>query len=169
MRLIIPALLLLLIWPSSLLAEVRLLKDQAFVKEMFTQISQAKRSIHISTFVFKTTKNRANYANRLVQALIKKSKSGVKVVVVLEKSSYNRSINHANARTMKLLKGGGVDARFDHPKKQSHAKLAIFDGVRIILGSHNLTDTAMRKSREVSLIMEDREKAQELILYIQGL
>ena len=149
--------------------EPRLLLDGEYQRELFQQVKQAKDSIYISTFVFKLGKHPKNKVNQLVQLLAKAVKRGVKVVVLLEKSDHNKSLNQDNQTTAKRLKQLGVQVRFDHPKRQSHGKVAIFDESWILLGSHNLTHSALAKNHEVSLLWQQPEEAKRLLRYLNSL
>jgi len=146
-----------------------LLPDALYYDALVDYIREANRSIDISMFIFKTTKSRQNKPRKLVDELIKARKKGVNVRVILEKSGYEESINEENEKVARQLRKHDITVLFDSIKKTTHTKLVIVDQRFSFVGSHNLTHSALAYNHELSLLIDDRTLAGQLIDYIDTL
>ena len=121
-------------------------------------------------YVFKTTGKGTNSANRVKDALIRASKRGVNVKVLLELEEGNSStLNEENRYTADRLSSGGVKVYFDSPQRRTHAKLVVIDKKYSFIGSHNLTLSALQHNKELSLMIESEEVAVKTAKYIEDM
>jgi competence ComEA-like helix-hairpin-helix protein len=148
---------------------ILLLPDALYYDALVDYIREADRSIDIAMFIFKTTKSRQNKPRKLVDELIKAQKRGVSVRIILEKSGYEESINEENEKVARRLRKNGITVLFDSIKKTTHTKLVIVDQRFSFVGSHNLTHSALAYNHELSLLIDDRTMAGQLIDYIDTL
>ncbi len=108
------------------------------------EIKSANSTIEIEMFVLTS--------EQIISELIEAKERGVEVRVILEK----RDSGITNEETVKRLQQNGIDARFaTREYKLTHAKIIIIDKKKLIIGSHNLTDAALEKNREASVIIRD--------------
>lgn len=154
---------------NGLKGEVFLLENKKFARALTAKIVEATKTIHIATFLFKTSTNRYNYASQLAEELIQARKKGVQVEVILELSDYNQSLNESNEYTLKKLKEGRIKVRFDSVKRQTHTKLAIIDGRFTFIGSHNLSHSALGLNNELSLMIDSEEIANKSLAYFRSI
>lgn len=152
---------------SGVQGKIFFLENERFRHQLFQKIDEAKKSIHIGAYLFKTTNNRRNPANRLLNKLVAAKGRGVKIDLVLEFSDFNSNLNRDNQKTAKILKKHKIKIRFDSKNKQSHAKLIVVDDRWTFLGSHNLSYSALFWNNEVSVMIDSKIIAQKTVQFLQ--
>ena len=130
-------------------------------------IANADQRIDLVMFVFKTGKGRNNRPAALVRDLVTARQRGVEVRVILEDSGHDPGLNRTNQETAKALRKGGVAVFFDSPSRTNHAKLAVIDGRYCLVGSHNLTQSALKYNHEFSLLLDNPALAEEIRAYME--
>ncbi len=154
---------------NGLKGEIFLLENKNFARVLTAKIMEAKESIRIVTFLFKTSTNKYNYATQLAEELIQAGRRGVQVEVILEQSDYSHSLNESNGFTLRHLKKNGIKVRFDSIKRQTHTKLAIIDDKYTFIGSHNLSHSALGINNELSLMIESKKIAKKSMNYFRSI
>jgi len=149
--------------------EVRILADEDYFPALEQIIDSARSQISLVMFLFKTSRSKNNRPAQIADALIRARQRGVQVEVLLEKSNYDDELNRINRRVAKRLKKNDVTVYFDTKGTTTHAKLLVVDRTLCLLGSHNLTQAALRYNHEVSLLISNRQLAAELLDYIKSL
>lgn len=144
---------------------ITLLENRQFHRELSSRIRQAKSSIHLVYFLFKITDSPGNLSTRIASELIDAARRGVQVTVVLEDGSHDDSIRRENRRTAKMLRRGGVTVIFDSPLRVTHVKAAVIDGRHVLMGSHNLTHSALTRNNELSLYVDSPTLASRILAY----
>ena len=125
------------------------------------------RSIFISIFSFKAGVHKNSYPDRILGHLAKAVKRGVDVKVILENTGrVNYELNVQNRRTGKLMEEKGVKVYFDSPRTTTHAKLIVIDERLVILGSHNLTQSALKHNNEISIMLSRPDLAKRARNYM---
>lgn len=149
---------------------VTLLKNRDYFPAMIKAIHGAEKEIVMSLFLFKTNGYRKNYPDRLLNNLIRAAERGIKVKILLEigKDS-NSQINKNNMETAKRLKNGGIDVYFDSLHTTTHTKVVVIDRRYTFLGSHNLTNSALKYNNELSIFIDSTKVARETLSYIDSL
>ena len=74
-----------------------------------------------------------------------------------------------NRETVGRLRKMGVTVYLDAPETTTHTKLAVIDGRYTFIGSHNLTQSALKYNNEISVEVESREVAAEALDYLKSL
>jgi len=143
------------------------LPNKAYYKVLMNFIRFAEKRIDISMFLFKATKSPKNKPALLTRALIAAHKRGVKVTVTLENSGYDAKLNEENRRVANHLTKNGIQVHFDIKKITTHTKIAVIDKRFCFVGSHNFTHTALTYSNELSLLVDSKKMASELLGYIE--
>jgi len=146
--------------------QVIMLADDEYYPALKSFIDYAAKRIDISMFLFKTTRSRKNRANRLIKDLARAKKRGVAVNVLLENSGYDESINEENRRTARKLRKAGIAVRFESRETTTHTKAVVIDGRFCFVGSHNFTGSALYYNHELSLLVDSRALAADLLEYI---
>jgi phosphatidylserine/phosphatidylglycerophosphate/cardiolipin synthase-like enzyme len=62
-----------------------------------------------------------------------------------------------------------VEVFFDSPKRTTHTKLAVIDGRYTFIGSHNMTQSALKHNNELSVLIDSQAVADKTLNYIKGL
>lgn len=155
---------------KSYVATLTMLADGVFYDAVISGIRRARKEISGSFFLFKATGTPANLPTLLVDELVAARRRGVGVTIVLERDPAGAgSVYEQNLRTASLLRQGGVKVRFDGPDTTTHVKALVIDGRYVYLGSHNLTQSALRFNNELSVMVDSREFAAEVTTYLDSL
>lgn len=151
-------------------ATVTMLPDEKYYDALSSGIRRAKKEIKGCFFLFKTTGSHGNLPMALVDDLIAARKRGVNVSIELEQDPLGKgSVYEQNRRAAALLSAGGVKVRFDIPKITTHVKAMVIDGRYVYMGSHNLTQSALKFNNELSVMVDSREFADEVATYLDNL
>jgi len=164
--------LLLTVYPvhagASFKTTTTLLRNQEYAEARLRGIGNARESILCSFYLFKITETRNNQPARIAKELVRARKRGVAVTVILENSGKERDpLNADNRQTASLLTRGGVKVIFDSPRVTTHNKVVVIDNRYIYLGSHNLTQGALRYNNELSVLIDSPEMATEVRAYLE--
>ncbi|MBU2538694.1 MAG: phospholipase [Proteobacteria bacterium] len=146
---------------------VRVLADTDYGETLSALISNAGQRIDLAMFLFKTTRTNGNRPAGLVRDLVAARQRGVEVRVILEYSGHDQKLDRANRETAETLKKGGVTVVFDSPGRTNHAKLAVIDRRYCLVGSHNLTQSALKHNHEFSLLLDSPPLAREILAYME--
>ncbi len=149
---------------------VRLLEDRSYFPALINMIDNAKREIVMSFFLFKTNGYRSSYSDKILNHLIQAAKRGVSIKVLLETGKDPESnVNKNNRDTAKRLRKEGVRVYFDSPHITTHTKVMVIDRRYTIMGSHNLTNSALKYNHEISIFVDSPAVAEETLRYINSL
>ncbi|MCX6767986.1 MAG: phospholipase D-like domain-containing protein [Candidatus Micrarchaeota archaeon] len=117
-------------------------------KEMVAAVSSARETLDILLFQFSST--------AMKEAVVNALGNGARVRIILEPRV------DANLETAAFLKEKGADARWATTDfAYTHAKLAIIDGRRVLVGSINWSKNALTKNREAEVLVDDAALARE--------
>ena len=146
-----------------------LILNEEYFQVAHREIQNAKESIYLISYLFLLYDYQDAYSNRLLNDLIEAHNKGVDVRVILEypKPEYMKEEGPENQKAYEKLREAGIDVRFDSAERTTHNKVLIIDRETIIVGSHNYTFDGLKYNNEVSLLLKDREKAEELIKYFK--
>lgn len=152
-----------------LAAKVQLLADAAYYPVLLDKIRTAGKSIDLVMYLWKTSATPGSKSGELILALGEARRRGIGIRVLLEYSGYDEELNRANRETAERLAQEGIIVFFDAAGVTTHAKLAVIDQRFCLIGSHNLTQSALGRNREISIILDDLQLAGELGRYINNL
>jgi phosphatidylserine/phosphatidylglycerophosphate/cardiolipin synthase-like enzyme len=131
-----------------------LLTNEDYFPALIKAIDEAQSEIFMSIFSFKTDVHKNSYPDRILGHLAKAVKRGVNVKVILETTGRgDDELSAQNRQTGKLLEEKGVKVYFDSPRTTTHTKLIVIDERVVILGSHNLTQAALKYNNEISIML----------------
>ena len=118
--------------------------------EIVDLLDGAKGSIDIEIYVFSS--------RDVVEALEHAKARGVEIRIIIEKDV----VGGENDEIYRELLAKGFNVRFaSEAYKLTHAKFIIVDGKAVLVGSHNLSNSALYKNREASVIIRDAATVQE--------
>ena len=147
---------------------VTLLKNRDYFPALIKAIDGAKKEIVMSFFLFKTNGYSNNCPDIVVAHLIGAARRGVTVKVILE-TDRDLNLDKNNRETGIRLKNGGIDVYFDRPTTKTHTKVVVIDKRYTFLGSHNLTNSALKYNNELSIFIDSTKVAGETLSYINSL
>jgi phosphatidylserine/phosphatidylglycerophosphate/cardiolipin synthase-like enzyme len=147
-----------------------LLKNREYFHALSERIQEARTQIVMAFFLFKTNGYPSSYPEVILRELGNAARRGVRVVLVLEQDAKpDSTINRDNRRSAEQLKKAGVEIYFDSPKRTTHTKLAVIDGRYTFMGSHNLTQSALKHNNELSVLIDSPDVAEKTQNYIKDL
>ena len=149
---------------------VLILKNREYGEALVQGIRTARTSISCAFYLFKISGSRNSQTLMIADELIRARKRGVAVTVILEIDSGTKDrLSEENRQTADYLSRGGVKVSFDSPTVVTHAKAVVIDGRYVYLGSHNLTQSALRHNNELSVRIDSPELAAEVAAYLEKL
>ena len=150
--------------------KAELLRNREYAEAILQGIRNARKSIILSFYLFKVTDSRGNLPQKIADELINARGRGVDTTVILERGGDSKDpLNAENRQTAALLHRGRVKVFFDSPTVTTHNKVAVIDGRYVYLGSHNLTQSALRHNNELSVVIDSPEMAAEVRAYLDQL
>jgi phosphatidylserine/phosphatidylglycerophosphate/cardiolipin synthase-like enzyme len=119
-------------------------------REIIEFIDSAEKSIDIEMYVFSS--------RDVVEALERAKARGVEIRIIIERNV----VGDDNEEIYRELLAKGFNVRFaSSAYKLTHAKIIIVDGKAVLVGSHNLSNSALYKNREASVIIRDAATLEE--------
>lgn len=149
--------------------EVQLLADAAYYPALLDKIRTAEKNIDLVMYLWKIPAAPGSKSGELVRALGEARRRGVGIRVVLENSGYDEELNRTNRETAEQLAREGITVLFDAAAVTTHVKLVVIDRRFCLIGSHNLTQSALGRNREISVMFDDPRLAEELGGYVDRL
>lgn len=149
---------------------VTMLQDDRYVEALTNGIRNAKQEIAGCFFIFKVSEKSYGLPRKIVNELIAAKKRGVRITIALEQDARGRgAVYEQNRRAAALLSEAGIKVRFDAPKTTTHVKALVIDGRYVYIGSHNLTQSALKYNRELSVMIDSPELAAEVTAYLNDI
>ncbi len=150
-------------------AEARLLPDRDYFAALLDGIDRAGTEIVVSVFLFRTIEDADGYPEAVLKHLRKAVRRGVRVHVILERNRGNDDMNRNHAGTAERLKKAGIQVCLDAPERVTHTKMVVIDGRYLLIGSHNLTQSALKYNHEASVWIDSVPLAEEALRYMKSI
>jgi phosphatidylserine/phosphatidylglycerophosphate/cardiolipin synthase-like enzyme len=150
-------------------AEAKLLLDGDYFTALLEGVDRARSEISLSAYLFRTIENANGYPEAVLKRLLAAVKRGVRVDVIIERNQDADNLNRNNAETAERLKRGGIRVCMDAPDRVTHTKLVVIDRRYMLIGSHNLTQSALKYNREASIWIDSAPLAEEALRYLKSL
>ena len=104
--------------------------------------------------------NKNSSVFKLIDSLVKAKERGILVKVILDRD-WKRL--QKNKRAYDYLRQNGINVLYDEVSKVMHSKALVIDKRKVIVGSTNWTEAALTESNELSLYLENKAIAKEII------
>ena len=141
---------------TKIKSKICLLYRTNFYPALLTAIENSKTSIYISVYQAVLKKEGKKYLiNNIWRKLKEKKDEGLDVRILINQNFHSRDskiINQSTAQNLILLK---IPVKFYDKTKRGHSKVYIFDNRIAIIGSHNLSERAIRENIEMSIYIEE--------------
>jgi phosphatidylserine/phosphatidylglycerophosphate/cardiolipin synthase-like enzyme len=147
-------------------SRAEVLENGAYSGTLLTRIREAKRRIICAFYLFKVSDGRRNLPAAVARELIGARLRGVAVTVILDPGT---SINLENRRAASMLLQNGVSVRFPSRRRVTHAKAMVIDDRYVLIGSHNLTQSALTHNNELSVLLDSPQLAAEVTRYLEDI
>ncbi len=151
---------------QGLPARAQLLENGAYGGALITRIREAKRRIICAFYLFKSGENRGNLPAAVAGELIEARRRGVEVTVILDMGKSQRLENRVAAG---MLARNGVKVVFASRRRTTHVKAVVVDDRWVMIGSHNLTQSALAHNNELSVLLDSPEVAAQTRRYLEGI
>lgn len=155
--------------PVQSVAEARLLADGDYVKALLERIDRARKEIFISAYLFRTLATGKGHPEAVLSRLTAAAGRGVRIDVVLEQNQADDDLSRNNAETATRLRQGGIRVCLEAPDRITHTKLVVIDRRHVLIGSHNLTQSALGYNHEASVWIDSEPLAEEVLRYMGSL
>jgi phosphatidylserine/phosphatidylglycerophosphate/cardiolipin synthase-like enzyme len=120
--------------------------------EIIGFIDSADDTIDIEVYVFTS--------REVVDALERAKARGVEIRIIIERNV----VGDDNEEIFRELSSKGFKVRYaSKAYKLTHSKFILIDGKAVLVGSHNLSNSAMYKNREASVIIRDMDTVREFM------
>ena len=130
-----------------------------FPKKVIPLVDSAKSSISIIVFDWRWyPDDPGNPCQLFNQSIVRAKNRGVKIKVISNIPDIVVRLNALGIEAKKLLTPNLV-----------HVKMMIIDEEIMIIGSHNYTQNAFTMNYELSVILQNKEKAKELVGFFNNL
>ncbi|MCX5819672.1 MAG: phospholipase D-like domain-containing protein [Deltaproteobacteria bacterium] len=150
-------------------AEVKLLLDSDYFTALLNGIDRARAEISLSAYLFRTIENAQGYPEAVLKSLVAAVRRGVRVEAILERNRDADDLSRNNAETTERLRQEGIRVCLDAPDRQTHTKLVVIDRRYVLIGSHNLTQSALKYNHEASVWIDSAPLAEETLRYMKSL
>jgi len=149
---------------------ITMLADHKYYDALITGIRKANKEITGCFFLFKVSEGKGGLPIAIVRELIAAKKRGVSISIELEQDSSGKgTVYEQNRKAATMMSDAGIKVRFDAPKKITHVKAVVIDGRYVYVGSHNLTQSALKYNNELSVMIDSPELAADVTDYLNNL
>jgi len=150
--------------------KVTMLADHKYYDALISGIRKVNKEITGCFFLFKASESRGDLPMAIVRELIAARKRGVSISIELEQAATGKgTVYEQNRKAAAMMTDAGIKVRFDAPKKITHVKAMVIDGRYVYIGSHNLTQSALKYNNELSVMIDSPEFAAEVTNYLDNL
>jgi phosphatidylserine/phosphatidylglycerophosphate/cardiolipin synthase-like enzyme len=146
-------------------AQAALLENRSYSNELITRIRGAKRRIICAFYLFKVTESRRNIPAAIAGELVRARQRGVEVTVILEAG---REVGEENLAAAGILVKGGINVVYLRKRRGvTHVKAAAIDDRYVLIGSHNLSQSALTSNNELSVVLDSPPLAMQVRRYLE--
>ena len=149
--------------------QARLLLDRDYFYALIDEINNARSEIVLCAYLFKTIENADGYPERVMKSLSSAVKRGVRVLALMELNQDSGDLIQTNSETAERLKKAGITVYPDPRNLVTHTKLVVIDRRYLFIGSHNLTQAALKYNQEVSVWIDSPFMAEEALQYVDSI
>ncbi|MDD5644766.1 MAG: phospholipase D-like domain-containing protein [bacterium] len=136
--------------------DVTAVNDSGYDSVFEREIALARKNIYIIHYSFYDK----GIPGKLIKLLKDASRKGVDVRILLDDNSkYSKSFEKKYSSYFKI--------KLDSPEKTTHCKLIIFDSVKVLIGSTNLSDNSIRNNNETNVLVYSKNIADYFTAYFK--
>ena len=142
--------------------DIKYLKDEEYLPELLSAIGSAKTSVYAIIYLCKYVRKRQNdQAKQVIDYMINRHYAGVDVKIIFHVGQHVRRIPGWNLLVFNDLKKIGMNVKIWKQRRILHAKTIIIDNKLVFLGSHNISNTSLRESAELSVLISGDEQGKK--------
>ncbi|MEJ5306822.1 MAG: phospholipase D-like domain-containing protein [candidate division WOR-3 bacterium] len=134
------------------------MNDRDYTKTLVKLFDSSKKTIHAVIYQVGYYPDYPEGEPTDIQnALINAVKRGVKVVIIVDQSSWNPSLSVKNDEYLKYMRQFGIEVYFDMPDITTHAKFVVVDSTITVIGSTNWSFYALAKNNECAVAVKSKD------------
>lgn len=141
-------------------ATIDLLYGAAWAPALLAALEQSTH--HIEALLYMATPLKSKNAETIggiADAMLAAPSRGIACRAILPTWGENDPLRNINAVFIAAATAAGWKIRRTNKNRLQHAKLYIFDRASLLIGSHNLTSTAVTQNVELSIMIESKLQA----------
>lgn len=153
--------------------ELKLLLNEDYESYLFKKLKDTKKDLVISSFMWCCDPDKySSIPCKILTQVINLVKKGVNVTIILEKDSDDDS-KSCNVVTEKIFqstllkKYSNLKIYFDSLEQRSHQKIILIDNDILFLGSHNITQSALKYNNEASVFIKSEKMSSDIKKYLE--
>jgi len=123
-------------------------------------IKEAEKTILIITYLLSTEAKTKKY---IIEKIKQAQSRGVKIIIITNGIFRNKETRKIQNMVVNELRKEGIKIIFNNQRATEHRKIIIADEKKVLIGSHNLTASSFRKSKEISIYFESQEVAKRIL------
>lgn len=153
-------------------ADVEDLTNQKYFPAVLKAIESSEKSIYVCMYYISYFPKKADRVFEILKALSDAAKRGVKVEVLLDQcygGEVSSDMRNKNLRAYAFLTEAGIPVFYDEKKTITHAKYFIVDEAIVIVGSFNLSQSALSLNNEAAVLIRSKEMAQAYLAHYRAI
>lgn len=139
-----------------------------YLQVVLEKIQGAVRTIYLTNYLAHVNpRKKSGVCWKILEALKERHLRGVDIRILVNGYLSNAKMKLYHKNFISHVHRMGIPYRTYRGGKCIHAKLMIFDGKEILIGSHNLTETSTKNNIDTSVLIKDEvfgERVQEFFL-----
>ncbi len=155
-------------------SNIELLLNKSYAPKVLKHLKNAKKEVYINAYIWCCHADKyGSIPCKILDTVIHLVKKGVKVIVIFDKRK--RDDLFCNKETILILKHTllkkykNLQVYYDLPDVTSHEKVILIDGQYVFLGSHNITQSALKYNNEVSVFIKSEKIYNKLKKYLKNI
>lgn len=139
-----------------------------------SELGQATSSITVCLYSFTFRPHQSESpVFALAHALKRAHDRGVHVEVLLDQNidflGTGDLSEGKNTPAYQFLRAQGIPVYFDSPSTYTHSKVVVIDGITVLLGSSNWTDSAFNRNVEANVIVRSTDVARDVLASVRAI
>jgi len=157
-------------------ADIKDIHGRDYYSTLHEELQNAKESIVVLMYFINFDPAKKDKVWTLVNDLVEARKRGSKVTVILDRNiQFHKQrlqgkgfyVEEKNKKVFEFLKENGVDVFYDNKNVYTHGKGIVIDGIIVILGSTNWSNSSLGKNNELAVVVESKQLAEKTLDYIK--
>jgi phosphatidylserine/phosphatidylglycerophosphate/cardiolipin synthase-like enzyme len=146
--------------------EITILIENNYCTTLKNIIPTVKKSLYAIIYIaYPHLKRSHDDVKLILDEIIHATHKGIDVKILFNSIETKNLVSRANKISFDYLRKEGVLVKTTEKGRNTHSKLFLIDDNTTITGSHNLSNTSLHQSREISILIKDEKTNQELKEY----
>lgn len=131
---------------------------KAYSQILLEELGKARSDVQVMQYAWRFYPNQPEHTlQKINQAILQQISNKVKYSIILNNFQGGTNLVSLNQSAERYLTQAGAKVKFGGKNIITHTKLWLIDQETAILGSHNLTETALTQNFETSIMVKSKE------------